>query len=372
MAQQWASAVPTPKPSGGAAWRLLDVNLIIVGCGPEAVQLLQRRVDAGGRACLLWTDRPPRHLPSRLEPCEHDRLLFDPATFRWQPPALASTSCPEVRHLRRRFRSTNYGFMRAGPDIVALAEEESYELLFQGQDLVGLRVLLDDEVLWELSGAVLRVDPPLEPQHQLPLSPLAGWAETVDVHVQQEEALPQMFVDGGGLVSIAFGAAYYMLAHFSSHIVVNFYERDVQPGDVGWWWFMGRTQTAWAGHVWSHQLAHGLLGYRQPFGPAVLAFLVGFLVWTLWEMALLMLPMLGPNGWHGWRIQYFVMSSCGFEISSVSQLIVSTCASRSTRIKPYSTSRTKDTRGHILWTAFLLSLNMVLVLSQWSILVVYT
>ncbi|CAE7387627.1 unnamed protein product [Symbiodinium sp. CCMP2592] len=39
--------------------RLLDVNLIIVGDGPEAERLLERRWEEGGRVCLLWTSRLP-------------------------------------------------------------------------------------------------------------------------------------------------------------------------------------------------------------------------------------------------------------------------------------------------------------------------
>ena len=39
--------------------RLLDVSLLIVGDGPEAELLLQRRREAGGRVCLLHTNRPP-------------------------------------------------------------------------------------------------------------------------------------------------------------------------------------------------------------------------------------------------------------------------------------------------------------------------
>ena len=154
MAQQWTSALPpSPKAQEVTACRLLDVNLIIVGCGPEAERLLQRRLKAGGRACLLWTDRPPQPLPIGVEPGEHDQILFDFATFRWQPPKLESTDCPQVLGLRRRYGSADYGFMRTGPDIVALAQNESYQFILQGQDLVGVRVLLGDALSWELSGA---------------------------------------------------------------------------------------------------------------------------------------------------------------------------------------------------------------------------
>ncbi|CAE7809971.1 CPX1 [Symbiodinium sp. CCMP2592] len=366
MSEHWTSAVPTPKPQRATAWRLLDVSLIIVGSGPEAERLLQRRLGAGGRACLLWTDRPPSSpLPSELKSAEsrYDQVLFDAATFRWQPPALEN-SCPEVRALRRRYGSADYGFMRTGPDVVALAQHESYQLVLEGQDLVGVRVLLHDAVSWELSGAVLLVGPvaavlpPLRPG-----SGSEGWIETVDVHVQQEEAFPQMYCDGGGLVSIAAGSAYYLLMNFCCYLLVHNYDRHVQPGDVAWWWLFPHLQ-ALSGQIWSHHLADCLLGFQQGCKSTVVGCLVSFLVWYLWMLVWVL-------GLREWKLQYFVHAVIGFELSSVAQLIVSTLLSRSARISPYNAGKSKNNKGQALWTGVLLSMNMVVAVSQWSVIVLY-
>ena len=64
--------------------------------------------------------------------------------------------------------------------------------------IVGLHVLRDGATSWHLSGAVLLVGP----WDSTLDSSLPGvgeaFAVTVDVRVQQEEAKPQVYVDGGG------------------------------------------------------------------------------------------------------------------------------------------------------------------------------
>ena len=41
-----------------------------------------------------------------------------------------------------------------------------------------------------------------------------GGDDAVDVHVLQEEALPQMYFDGDDAVNVAFGVSYFLLAKF--------------------------------------------------------------------------------------------------------------------------------------------------------------
>ena len=133
--------------------RLLDVNLIIVGSDSRAELVLQRRLDAGGRACLLWTQLPPQTVPKEGALWEHDQVHFNQEVFTWKPPPRpGSTRSSEATRLRRRFGSTNYGYMRSGPDVVELDEGECYEIVVEGQECVGLRVLRDGAPSWHLSG----------------------------------------------------------------------------------------------------------------------------------------------------------------------------------------------------------------------------
>ena len=187
--------------------------------------------------------------------------------------------------------------------------------------------------------------------------------DTVDVQVQQEEALPQMYFDGDGAVNLAFGVAYYLLANFFCYLLLHTYDLHVQPGDVAWWWLLARLQTL-SGQIWSHYLADCLLGRQQDCKSAVVGFLVGFLVWTLWELAWVL-------GFTEWKLQYFVNTLLGFEASSLVQLLVTTWLSGSVRVSPYNSARSKNNKGQAVWTGVLLSMNCVMVASQWSIIVLY-
>ena len=209
------------------------------------------------------------------------------------------------------------------------------------------------------SGAVLLAGPVAR---VLPQVGQAG-GDTVDVQVQQEEALPQMYFDGDGAVNLAFGVAYYLLANFFCYLLLHTYDLHVQPGDVAWWWLLARLQTP-SGQIWSHYLADCLLGRQQDWKSAVVGFLVGFLVWTLWELAWVL-------GFTEWKLQYFVNTLLGFEASSLAQLLVTTWLSGSVRVSPYNSARSKNNKGQAVWTGVLLSMNCVMVASQWSIIVLY-
>ena len=284
--ETWRSPVASTSASFGkeadTEWRLLDVNLIIIGSGPEAEKLLHRRVEAGGRACLLWTSlgpQPPATL--NLPHVPHDEVLFDMETFTWQPPAadVSGAESSELRRLRHQFGSVDLGFMRCGPDVVALQEDEVYELILDAQkNLAGVRVLHDDVVRWQLSGAVLFTDALAsggiysQPRPELPharqdnlLSPQPSmvsiqhhstskqrlpwnrrnlwkqhsnisqqrkvWLLTVNVGVQQEEAKPQPFLDGGGLAVGALCATAYMFITTVVLIGVYIGEKELMQHD---------------------------------------------------------------------------------------------------------------------------------------------
>ncbi|CAE7393822.1 unnamed protein product [Symbiodinium sp. CCMP2592] len=325
---------------------LLDVNLIIVGSDSRAELVLQRRLDAGGALR------------------EHDQVPFHQELFTWKPPPSPGSTCSwEVARLRRRFGSTNYGYMRSGPDVVELNNDECYELVVDGQDCVGLRVLRDGATSWHLSGPVLLLGPwdgSIDP----PLPELAeACAMTVDVSVQQEEAKPQVYIDGGGLNVIIVSAAYFAFWNFIVYFLINTQEVHVQLDDVDWWWLVPRTMTL-TGQLWSQKLADGLLGFPQGAAVTGMSLILGNLVWSGWELAWVLTR-------SGWRLQYFVMTCIGFEMSSVTQILFGFYVNRWGRVSPHRTGRPQHKRHQALWTAFLFSMNMLLLLSQWIIIVLY-
>ena len=359
--ETWRSPVASTSASFGkeadTEWRLLDVNLIIIGSGPEAEKLLHRRVEAGGRACLLWTSlgpQPPATL--NLPHVPHDEVLFDMETFTWQPPAadVSGAESSELRRLRHQFGSVDLGFMRCGPDVVALQEDEVYELILDAQkNLAGVRVLHDDVVRWQLSGAVLFTDALAsggiysQPRPELPharqdnlLSPQPSmvsiqhhstskqrlpwnrrnlwkqhsnisqqrkvWLLTVNVGVQQEEAKPQPFLDGGGLAVGALCATAYMFITTVVLIGVYIGEKELMQHDFqgwDWWWFLPRLMTL-AAQLWNQRLVESLLGHPQQMCKAFAFNAAAILVWSLCELSFHIHK-------RPWRLQYFIVNSVG-------------------------------------------------------------
>ena len=96
-----------------------------------------------------------------------------------------------------------------------------------------------------------------------PLPELAeASAMTVDVSVQQDQAKPQVYIDGGGWSVITVSAAYFAFWNFIVCFLINTQEVHVQLDDVDWWWLVPRTMTL-TGQLWSQKLADGLLGFPQ-------------------------------------------------------------------------------------------------------------
>ncbi|CAE7868174.1 unnamed protein product, partial [Symbiodinium sp. KB8] len=369
FAEVFASPSPlySPAPRGRKPWKLLDVNLIIIGSGPLVEQLLRRRVDAGGRACLLWTSVPPRPPPKWAGAC-HDEPDFDEETFTWQPPLPGhGPEGPEIQRVRRCFGSASYGFIRAGPDVIGLADGEQYELLMEGQTCVGVRVLADDVLSWQLSGAVLLVGPWESTGDTQPPAQERGeaWVLSVNVGVEQEEAKPMMYIDGGGPAVICLSAAYFLVSALLTHSLVNAYEPTLQPKNIDWWCLIPRTMT-WSAHVWSHYLSRGLLGFPQTYRTAMMSAVAGFAVWTAWE--LLFLLQISRNEW---RVQYFVMSGIGFQLSEVTEVVLSFWLQRSLKVLPHLGGRAQDVKSQAFFAAFLFSLHMLLLFSQFIIITVY-
>ena len=73
---------------GAVEVELVDINLIIIGSCREAVELLKMRRRHGGRALLLWTNRPQQQhvkeegLQCRFAKCkaEHGQLRVEPSS----------------------------------------------------------------------------------------------------------------------------------------------------------------------------------------------------------------------------------------------------------------------------------------------------
>ena len=341
---------------GTTSWKLLDVNLIIVGSGPVAEQLLQKRLDAGGRACLLWTQVSPQPIPKGIV-LDHDVAPFDETTFVWQPPPTDST-CKEVRRLRRRLGSWDYGCMRSGPDVVALPDRGRYELLLDSQNRVaGIRVLVDDALSWQMSGAVLFADATGVDNE--------AYVQQANVSVQQEEAKPLIFTPMGGRSYLA-GVVAYILGLIMSTGLILTNERSVQAEQIDWWWFSWRGLTC-GGQVWTQVLVNALLGYRQPFFDAAALAFLGAVVWSLGEMFITLF-------FQEWRPMYFVHHACLYEMSCLFQLVISFIFARSGRMSPPKSgaySRAQDRRRQFLWTAFMFSLNVMLLLAQFFIITSY-
>ena len=106
--------------------RLLDLNLIIIGTGPIAQELLRRRRAAGGRACLLWTDEWPdggggaNDASSRLPAFDLQSVAFKLPTFRWMPPEMRPPSEPALDKIRHAHGCWTSEFSSYGPDVVEL------------------------------------------------------------------------------------------------------------------------------------------------------------------------------------------------------------------------------------------------------------
>ena len=341
---------------GTTSWKLLDVNLIIVGSGPVAEQLLQKRLDAGGRACLLWTQDSPQPIPKGIV-LDHGVAPLDETTFVWQPPPTDST-CKEVHRLRRRFGSWDYGYMRSGPDVVALPDGGRYELLLDSQNrVVGIRVLVDDALSWQMSGAVLLTDATgVDSEADV---------QQVNVSVQQEEAKPLIFTPMGGMSYFA-GIVAYVLGFVMSTGLVLTNERSVQAEQIDWWWFSWRSMIV-GGQVWTQTLVNGLLGYRQPFFAAAGITFLGAIVWSLGDLFFMLF-------FQEWRPMLFLYEACCYEISCVFQLAISFILARCGRMPLPSFgaySGQQDTRRQFLWTAFMFSMNVMLLLAQYVTITIY-
>ncbi|CAJ1408491.1 unnamed protein product [Effrenium voratum] len=169
-----------------------DVSLIIVGDGPEAVELLRKRRREGGRACLLWTHRPPGKADVRRAGNKDlDAAKLEVSTFVWKPPSLES-SHPEVVRMQKENRCWTSCVQRSGPDIVELKPTECYNLTRDSADRENGVEVWDVERMeqvWALTGAVVLCGPELQGLSQVHCESMSR-VNSLDVSVHFEDAKP--------------------------------------------------------------------------------------------------------------------------------------------------------------------------------------
>ncbi|CAE7838959.1 unnamed protein product [Symbiodinium microadriaticum] len=246
--------------------RLLDVNLIIVGDGPRAELLLERRLAAGGRVCLLHTSQPAKPQQSCSAAAEAEKTveeeegaqdledeleenmepMFHEDSFIWDPPEPQTAPSTAVRSLQRRFRCRRRGLIRIGPDIVDLETGQWYELMRDGRGRpTGVRVLQSQPgepnkpgqvtVVWQMSGGVLLADNAAPGNRSKSWQQLRGslvWAQAADVEVIAEDAKPAMVMHRG---NPAYCTVYFVVCMIIFYLPSIRLEPELQPGQFAWW-----------------------------------------------------------------------------------------------------------------------------------------
>lgn len=130
----------SPGQSKSDITSLTDRYLIIIGTGESVEHLAQRRLAAGGRLCIVETDAQPRRVAATVD-----------VPDVWDPPSISSTS----DFARRLGAIAPKLWSKWGPDVVGLRPDEVLEVITLGKDEVGVRVLKEESVVWELSGKVI-------------------------------------------------------------------------------------------------------------------------------------------------------------------------------------------------------------------------
>jgi len=217
-----------PQSSGAVAdahQKLADLNMIIVGRGAVAEELLRRRVAHGGRAVLVLTE--PTH--ATIVPSRHAWTDFEgdsikiPDAFVWQPPAEDEpTNDEDVRRLRFKYGCHRRSGCKFGPDVVGVAVDSILELLRGGSgELCGARVRAPSgELAWQLSGAVVLAKEP---------------AKGMDMAVRDPEAMPWT---SSSFASVGMAMLVQFAYIFGTNLAVMSYEPGVQRGGFKWWNFI--------------------------------------------------------------------------------------------------------------------------------------
>eukprot|EP00928_Gymnodinium_smaydae_P095690 TRINITY_DN8279_c0_g1_i1.p1 TRINITY_DN8279_c0_g1~~TRINITY_DN8279_c0_g1_i1.p1 ORF type:complete len:703 (+),score=64.93 TRINITY_DN8279_c0_g1_i1:48-2156(+) len=264
----FAEVVPGPSnadlaESASQAIPLEDLNMIVVGRGPIAEDIVWRRRLVGGRVCWLWTERLPSDAGAQQFDCERpstpgrwaDRVsksaeraaeyTWDTSTFVWKPPhrrsraSLSGLEKQTVESLQKRHSTSWTTWWSTEPDIIALRANEEYRLVVSSEGFApGIQVVDTSnprlDVVWELSGKVVLVGSKFNiPAHPMIINiPTVESADKLQVDVANEEAKP--FVTVKRSHALAWGAVSF-IQFVMFFMFMDGYEPQMQPGDLPWW-----------------------------------------------------------------------------------------------------------------------------------------
>eukprot|EP00928_Gymnodinium_smaydae_P005806 TRINITY_DN11998_c0_g1_i1.p1 TRINITY_DN11998_c0_g1~~TRINITY_DN11998_c0_g1_i1.p1 ORF type:complete len:561 (-),score=36.96 TRINITY_DN11998_c0_g1_i1:283-1965(-) len=250
--------------------RLQDVNLIVVGRGPLAEELIRKRRASGGRVCWLFTTERPcgaekiqdldeqeklggstvspkqKSTPAKEDFDGDSELLFSVGRFIWNPCSLAvnvpsakdAATEKTLRKLRRTFGCSELSWRTTGPTIIPLGDDQCYSVLTVSDGhACGIRVLRmeSQEIVWELSGTVIFAGVAMHSSLScLPVRAVATSADVKSLCVDclNEEAKPYATVDPKhvGIWALIMFAQFLIF-----FLVMSNYESEISSGYVPWW-----------------------------------------------------------------------------------------------------------------------------------------
>ncbi|CAE6960231.1 hda-6 [Symbiodinium sp. CCMP2592] len=221
---------------------LVDVNLIIIGSCGEAVELLRRRRREGGRALLLWTNRPQ-------QACIKDKPLngnlrsakLNMDSFVWNPAPASDPASPVVHRMRRQYGCAAVGMSRFGPDILDLRDVECYRVKVDDSGCeCGIEVYneMRGNLLWAMSGAVVFCGPSYRGHGQAVCSSMAE-VKSLDVSVGFQEAMPLATTTTTSVVIALLQNFVFLTAYF---VIMKYFEATADSKHWPWWrlsWVLG-------------------------------------------------------------------------------------------------------------------------------------
>uniref|UniRef100_A0A7S4R4L4 Uncharacterized protein n=1 Tax=Alexandrium monilatum TaxID=311494 RepID=A0A7S4R4L4_9DINO len=252
------AAVESRVSHHGDNIRLRDINIIVIGTGPTAVRLVERRRQAGGRVCWLHTqDKPLRSGPwaqvvsqAFVDAASDERVggiatgdawdepLFEAPTFAWAPPRVQDARDPSFHRRRRQFSSSVLEWRTGGPHIVHLRSDEAYRIVHgargrsPGIQVVDMSQADFPRLRWAVSGIVLFEGSDATVAPGVETCPDDASANLADVAVHCEEAKPLAVVRPG---HVAVWVPAYFLQYVLYYVLMAVYEPGVRPGQVPWW-----------------------------------------------------------------------------------------------------------------------------------------
>ena len=221
---------------------LVDVNLIIIGSCGEAVELLRKRRREGGRAVLLWTNRPQQaYIKEKALTRDLRGAKLNMDSFVWRPPPASGPASPMVHRMRRQYGCAAVGMSRFGPDILDLRDVECYRVKADdsGHEC-GIEVYneMRGNLLWAMSGAVVFCGPSYIGHGRAVCSSIDE-VESLDVSVGFQEAMPLATTTAKSVVLTFLQNFAFLIAYF---IIMGHFEAMADSKHWPWWrlsWVLG-------------------------------------------------------------------------------------------------------------------------------------